>query len=100
MRLIYHPDAEAELIEAAQFYQRKSPGLGDRFLREFDAAIAAIQVAPQRWGIVEGDIRRYLMDRFPYGIYYRAEGEVLRILVVKHHKRHPDYWRYRLDEDA
>jgi plasmid stabilization system protein ParE len=96
MRLTYHPDAEAELVEAARFYEGRVPGLGARFLREFDAAIASIQEAPERWRTVEEDIRRYLMHRFPYGIYYRVRGDELRILVVKHHSRHPDYWRYRI----
>jgi plasmid stabilization system protein ParE len=96
VRLIYHPDAEAELLEAVRFYERSVPGLGDRFLHEFDAAVA-IQEAPGRWHIVEAGVRRYVMRRFPYGIYYRIEGDQLRILVVKHHSRHPDYWKYRLD---
>jgi len=98
MRLIYHPDAEVEVIEAARFYEGRSPGLGDRFLREFDAAISEIQSAPRRWRVVEEDLRRFVMRRFPFGIYYRVEGDDgLRILVVKHHSRHPDYWRYRLN---
>ena len=46
MRLIYHPDAEAELFDAVQFYARRIPGLGERFLRRFDAAAVAIQQAP------------------------------------------------------
>jgi plasmid stabilization system protein ParE len=96
MRLIYHPDAETELIEAARFYEGREPGLGERFLRDFETAAAAILDAPDRWRIVEDDVRRFLMRRFPYGIYYRREGEDLRILVVKHHSRHPDYWKYRL----
>ena len=61
MRLIYHPDAEAELLEAVQFYERRVPGLGDRFLREFDAAIAAIQDAPDRWRVVQAGVRRSVM---------------------------------------
>jgi plasmid stabilization system protein ParE len=72
-------------------------GLGEDFLDEFEAAINAIWDAPEGWQIIEGDLRRYLMRRFPYGIYYRAVDEELRILVVKHHSRHPDYWRHRLD---
>lgn len=96
MRLIYHPDAEMEVVEAVRFYEGREPGLGDRFLRDFDVSIAAILEAPHRWRVVEDDVRRFLMRRFPYGIYYRREGEDLRILVVKHHSRHPDYWRYRL----
>ena len=98
MRLIYHPDAEVEIVEAAQFYESRVPRLGDRFLRELDAAVVEIQEAPRRWRILEDGVRRFVMKSFPYGIYYRIEGDLLRILVVKHHSRHPDYWKSRLDE--
>lgn len=96
MRLSYHPAAEAELAEAARFYERKMPGLGARFRAEFDSAVVRILATPDRWRILEKDIRRFLMRRFPYSILYRVEGEVVRILVVKHHRRHPDYWQGRL----
>jgi plasmid stabilization system protein ParE len=98
MRLIHHPDAEAELIDAAQFYERRVPGLGARFLDAVDDAVRTIQQAPQRWRILEADVRRYLVSQFPYAIYYRALPDELRILAFKHHSRHPDYWRYRLSE--
>jgi plasmid stabilization system protein ParE len=98
MRRIHHPDAEAELLEAARFYEARLAGLGEQFLNEFDRAIARIEATPEAWQKVEDDLRRYVMHRFPYGIYYRVEGEELRILVIKHHSRHPEYWKYRLDE--
>jgi plasmid stabilization system protein ParE len=98
MRLIYHPEAEAELIEAAQFYERRVPTLGAQFLDATDQAIRTIQEAPARWSVVEADLRHYLMPRFPYAIYYRALAEEIRILAFKHHSRHPDYWRHRLSE--
>jgi toxin ParE1/3/4 len=98
MRLSYHPEAEVELIEAAKFYQRRSKGLGEHFLREFDAAVTQIQASPERWAVVEGDLRCHTMKRFPFGIYYRVRDDKLHILVVKHHSRHPDYWRHRLSE--
>lgn len=96
MRLSYHPEAEAELAEAARFYERKVPGLGARFRAEFDSAIASILEAPDRWRSADQDIRRFLMRRFPYSILYRLEGEEVRILVLKHHRRHPNYWKGRL----
>jgi toxin ParE1/3/4 len=96
MRLIHHPDAEAELIEAAQFYERRVPGLGAQFLDGVDAGVRVLQQAPQRWRILEADVRRYLISQFPYAIYYRALPDEIRILAFKHHSRHPDYWRYRL----
>ena len=98
MRLIHHPDAEAELIEAAQFYERRVPGLGAQFLDAVDAAVRVVQQAPQRWRILEADVRRYLVSQFPYAIYYRAIPDEIRILAFKHHSRHPDYWRYRLSD--
>jgi toxin ParE1/3/4 len=98
MRLTYHPEAAAELVEAAEFYKARSPGLGERFLREFDAAVAEVKAAPGRWAVAEGELRCYTMRRFPFGIYYRVRDDELRVLVVKHHSRHPDYWRHRLAE--
>lgn len=98
MRLIYHPDAEAELTEAAQFYEQRVPTLGVQFLDAADRAVRSIQEAPQRWPIIEADVRHYQMARFPYVIYYRILPDHLRILAVKHHSRHPDYWRHRLSD--
>jgi plasmid stabilization system protein ParE len=97
MRLTYHPDAEEELIEAAQYYEKRVSGLGHRFLREYDAAISDIEKTPELWPVIEDGLRRHVMRRFPYAIYYRVQDEELRILVVMHHSRHPDYWRYRLN---
>jgi plasmid stabilization system protein ParE len=91
MKLIYHPAAEAEVVAAARFYAQRVGGLGAEFLDEFDASIAVLLHAPDRWRIIKGDKRRYLMQRFPYGIYFRIVGEDVRILVVKHHSQHPDY---------
>jgi toxin ParE1/3/4 len=99
MRVIYHPEAEAELIEAATFYENRVRGLGDSFIKAFNAALADIEKQPIWWPIVEGDIRYRTLRRFPYAIYYRIVDDELRILVVKHHKRHPDYWRSRLGDE-
>jgi toxin ParE1/3/4 len=98
MRLIYHPDAEAELIQAARFYESRVSTLGSEFLDAADRAIAVIVEAPDRWSIIEADVRRYLMLRFPYAVYYRVFRDSIRILAFKHHSRHPDYWRYRLPD--
>jgi toxin ParE1/3/4 len=82
-----HPEAEAELIEAARFYERRVSTLGAQFLD-----------APDRWSMIEADVRHYIMPRFPYAIYYRVLPDHVRILAFKHHSRHPDYWRSRLSE--
>ncbi len=98
MRLIYHPHAEQELIDAARFYQERVPGLGSEFLDAVDGAISAIQSSPEQWKIIEANVRRYLIRRFPYAIYFRAFPDHLHILAFKHHSRHPNYWRYRTSD--
>jgi hypothetical protein len=95
MRLIYHPDAEGELVAAAQYYERRVGALGVQFLDDADRAVSLILGAPERWRIIEEGIRIYAMPRFPYTIYYRAFSDHVHILAFKHHSRHPDYWRYR-----
>ena len=98
MRLIYHPAAEAELLAAAHFYETRVPKLGAQFLGAVEHAISLILGAPEIWRIVEADVRRYPMPRFPYGIYYRVFPDELRILAFQHYRRHPDHWRPRLDK--
>jgi plasmid stabilization system protein ParE len=98
MRVIYHPEAETELVAAAQFYERRVSTLGAQFLDTVDHAIRAILEAPDRWPIIERDVRCYRVPRFPYGVYYRVLQDHVRILAVKHHSLHPGYWRHRLTD--
>lgn len=96
MRVEYHPAIENELREIIEYYDESSHGLGAEFLDEFEQQIFRIASKPTRWMIVEDDIRRSLMRRFPYVIYFRVlEDDVLRVTVVKHQRRHPDYGRVR-----
>jgi toxin ParE1/3/4 len=67
-----------------------------RFLQAVDDAIASITQDPVEWPILEDGVRRYLLDKFPYGILYTLDSNELRILSFAHLKRHPDYWKDRL----
>lgn len=95
MRLIYHPEAEAELVDAAEYYEQRLNGLGAQFLDVVEAALDVVLSDPLRHASCGQGIRRYLLRRFPYALYYRAGAEEIRILAVKHHSRHPDYWENR-----
>ena len=74
MRVTYHPEAEAEVIEAALFYDGRVPGLGGQFLDEFDAAVSEIDRSPRLWPAVRGDLHRHTMRRFPYGFIIGSTG--------------------------
>jgi len=98
MRLTYHPQAEAELFEAAQFYESRATALGSQFLDAVDRAVRVIQEAPERGRVIRGEVRTYLVQRFPYTICYRAHSSELRVLAIMHHSREPSCWQTRLAE--
>jgi toxin ParE1/3/4 len=96
MRVEYHPAVEAELREIRRYYEERSPGLGTQFVDEFERQVLLLAATPERWMVVRTNIRRCLMRRFPYIIYFRRVGaDRLRITLVKHQRRHPDYGRDR-----
>ncbi len=71
------------------------PGLGDDFIDEVESGIRTILLDPTVWRVLEDDVRRFLIRRFPYGIYYTLESEVVVIWAIKHLHRDPDYWQDR-----
>jgi toxin ParE1/3/4 len=92
MNLRYHELARKEVIKAAEYYARARPELATEFLAEFDNAIQAILAEPDAFEQVRPRIRRYLLRRFPYGVYYRMPDEnTVRVVVVRHHSRRPGY---------
>ncbi|MEK7270827.1 MAG: type II toxin-antitoxin system RelE/ParE family toxin [Planctomycetota bacterium] len=96
MTIEYHPAVQPELEEVRQFYEGQLPGLGWEFIDEFERQALRIASTPLHWMVVNGDVRRCLMKRFPYIIYFRQVGpERIRITVVKHARRHPRFGRNR-----
>jgi toxin ParE1/3/4 len=96
MSVEYHPAVEAELKAIQSYYEDRSPGLGVRFTDEFERQVLELVAKPERWMVTTADIRRCLMKRFPYIIYFRrVDPERIRITVLKHQRRHPDYGRER-----
>lgn len=91
----FHPDAEAEINEAASFLELESPGLGKVFLDDLEHAIELIVSHPEIAPLIQGRARRKAFRRFPYSLIYSVVGDEIRILAVSHHRRRPFYWRSR-----
>ncbi len=91
----FHPDAEAEINEAANFLDKESPGLGDVFFEDLERAIQMIMEHPEVSPVLQGRVRRKILSKFPYSIMYSVASGKIRILAVSHQRRRPFYWRYR-----
>lgn len=84
--------AEAELLDAAHYYELQAPGLGVDFLDQIDAALQDIRANPARWPTIRGKVRRRLVSRFPYALLYRLDNDEIVIQATMHLHRRPGYW--------
>jgi plasmid stabilization system protein ParE len=84
--------AELELLDAAHFYELQAAGLGGQFLDKIDEALEGIRTSPQRYPVISADIRRCLVQQFPYALIYRIDVDAIIILATMHLHRRPDYW--------
>ena len=95
MRLEFHPEAELELIEAAVYYDNQVPGLGERFESEIRHATDLLLDQPEIGSPADPDLRRFILTRFPFTLYYSVAADVLCIEAVAHQSRRPGYWKSR-----
>lgn len=91
----FHPEADAELEEAAVFYESRLAGLGKSFAAEVERTIALVREFPEAGSQVGTRRRRVLVARFPYSIVYRQDPDAVVIVAVAHQRRRPGYWRRR-----
>ena len=96
----FHPEALLEYAEAAQYYLREAPpGVAEAFITAVESAADGILAAPTQWRIIEEPgIRRYVLRRFPFVLYYvwEAEQERVTVYAVMHCSREPGYWKHRI----
>ena len=94
-RLILRPQAEAEIAEAAVWYEGCGTGLGADFLRAVEAGLAAIQRNPFQYQAVSGELRRAGVRRFPYSLIYRCREHEIIVVACAHGRRDPRRWMGR-----
>ncbi len=91
MEVKYHPLVRDDVLEASRKYHEISPRLEEEFDWELKTAISKAAENPTRFHPVERGLRRANLKRFPYHFLYDMQPGFIRILVVRHHKRHPRF---------
>jgi plasmid stabilization system protein ParE len=90
--------ARSEVRSIADFYERQVPELGKAFIDELRATVRRILAHPTAWTVLDGEIRRCRLRRFPYGIIYSIEPDFILIISIMHLHRHPEAWRENLEK--
>ena len=94
-RLVFRPEAEAELLDARAWYEGERAGLGAIFAAAVETTVTAILQNPLAYPRVKGDTRRALVRQFPYAVYFRPTDDEIIVLAVMHGRRNPRRWRSR-----
>jgi toxin ParE1/3/4 len=95
-RVRFHPEARRQAKDSALWYEHRSPGLGDRFQTEVEAAVDAIRANPDTGFVVVPPFQMKTVKGFPYGVVFVDLPKAIWIIAVHHHRQDRSYWSDRL----
>ena len=91
--IVLRDEAQAEFDEAFDYYEGQQAGLGVDFAARVQRVFDAIAANPQQHALVFADIRKAVVTRFPYCVFYRADAVRVEVLAVFHSRRDPSIWQ-------
>ena len=94
--LIIKPIVFFDVEDAISYYEQQSAGLGKRFYDNFLITLQSIQTHPHQYTFVYSSIRRCMIAKFPYKVFYFIDGEKVFVLGIAHAKRSNAFIRKRL----
>jgi len=89
------PEAELDLQEAYSYFEQCRVGLGADFMECVPNALAKVSSNYEHYPIVHKSIRRVLVLRFPFAVFYREVDDIIVVFAVLHCAREPRTWRAR-----
>ena len=94
-RVVLRKEAQDDLDGAARWYEAQRPNLGNEFLDEAVSAFERIGGSPLSYPDAYRGLRRALLRRFPFAVYYRVEPQIVSVIAVMHSARSPNRWQAR-----
>ena len=96
MNFEFHPQAPLEFQEAALWYEEQREFLGHQSEAAVSGAVSTILSGPERFQPIRSGVKVFRLRRFPYYLFYRITSpDLVRIVAVMHHRRHPGSWSGR-----
>ncbi len=91
-RLKFSVRAVREIGEAYEWYEAQSRGLGLEYQAAMELQVRRLEQAPLLYPEILPGIRRTLLSRFPYGVFYVDRNDLVHVLAVVHNARDPKRW--------
>ena len=94
-QVVFTQAARAELIDAFTWYEGEAPGFGSHFRDQIGLIVERMSATPLQFPIVYKNVRRALLRRFPYMLFFTIDGETLLVIACFHSSRDPRIWQKR-----
>ncbi len=91
-RLKVSSRATREIGEAREWYENQLSGLGEEFINTLEIRLTQLPLSPLSHKEILPGIRRFLLPRFPYAVFYTVQADLVHILAVLHERRTPKAW--------
>ena len=91
-KLAFTSRASADIEKAYAWYESQRRGLGAEFQNELTRVLSVLESMPEAGPIVRKDLRRALVNRFPFALYYRLTDFAIEIRGCLHQHRDPSAW--------
>ncbi len=95
MTVRFRSEAASDVVLAREWYDAQRPGLGDEFVQGLEHVIELISDLPEAFPEIAVGLRRALLGRFPYAVYYRLDADLIDVIACLHTRRSPSRWRSR-----
>jgi len=93
MKAAFSSGANRDVRRILEYYVREAGAdVAQDFHSELKSVIDRIKRWPKAFSVINSDIRRAILRRFPFQVIYSIQSEdQIRILAVRHHKQDQDF---------
>jgi plasmid stabilization system protein ParE len=91
-------EAEEDFDNSYYYYAKESQKVADNFLKQVDSSFVQILKNPEGYVLAIVEIRKYVMKKYPFVIYYRVQEAIIQIVAIFHSSRNPEIWKERTEK--
>ena len=91
----FKPEVYDDIKTAYDWYESQRVGLGEDFLLTLEESYAKIVRTPKLYQLIYKTVRRKLVRRFPYGVFFTLRDDKIIVIAVLHTKSNPVMWNER-----
>ena len=89
-------EAEVDFDKSYEFYYEDSSKVAETFFNQINLCFENIKQNPKSFPIAHKDLRKYVVKKFPFVIYYRILDTEIQVIAIFHTSRNPEIWNERI----